>query len=158
MRAPTERTRRVLAMTAAGADANTIARDLDMSRGAVDQIRSTYGYTIQKLAGLGVPVVVPVRKIDRHPISQRDLMWTDSALCAQVDPELFFPDKGGSTPPPARPSARSARSPPSAWTSRCAGSWTTASTAACPTWNAANYDAREVPHEQEPWRDLVPVR
>lgn len=23
--------------------------------------------------------------------------WTRDALCAQVDPELFFPDKGGST-------------------------------------------------------------
>jgi WhiB family transcriptional regulator, redox-sensing transcriptional regulator len=23
--------------------------------------------------------------------------WTDGALCAQVDPELFFPDKGGSS-------------------------------------------------------------
>lgn len=22
--------------------------------------------------------------------------WTENALCAQVDPELFFPDKGGS--------------------------------------------------------------
>lgn len=23
--------------------------------------------------------------------------WMDDALCAQTDPELFFPDKGGST-------------------------------------------------------------
>ncbi len=23
--------------------------------------------------------------------------WMDSGLCAQTDPELFFPDKGGST-------------------------------------------------------------
>ena len=26
-----------------------------------------------------------------------DLMWQDQALCAQTDPEAFFPEKGGST-------------------------------------------------------------
>ena len=26
-----------------------------------------------------------------------DLRWQDKALCAQVDPEIFFPEKGGST-------------------------------------------------------------
>lgn len=26
-----------------------------------------------------------------------DPHWTDRALCAEVDPELFFPEKGGST-------------------------------------------------------------
>lgn len=26
-----------------------------------------------------------------------DLSWHDDALCAQVDPEMFFPEKGGST-------------------------------------------------------------
>lgn len=26
-----------------------------------------------------------------------DATWRDSALCAQTDPEEFFPDKGGST-------------------------------------------------------------
>lgn len=25
--------------------------------------------------------------------------WRDSALCAQTDPELFFPDKGGNADP-----------------------------------------------------------
>lgn len=25
------------------------------------------------------------------------LPWMDEALCAQTDPEIFFPDKGGST-------------------------------------------------------------
>jgi WhiB family redox-sensing transcriptional regulator len=28
--------------------------------------------------------------------------WTDGARCAQVDPELFFPDKGGSTRAPKK--------------------------------------------------------
>ena len=27
----------------------------------------------------------------------RDLTWQDAALCLQVDPEIFFPEKGGST-------------------------------------------------------------
>jgi WhiB family redox-sensing transcriptional regulator len=26
-----------------------------------------------------------------------DLEWQDRALCAQTDPEIFFPEKGGST-------------------------------------------------------------
>ncbi len=26
-----------------------------------------------------------------------DFRWNEGALCAQVDPELFFPEKGGST-------------------------------------------------------------
>lgn len=29
----------------------------------------------------------------------RDLHWRDNALCAQSNPELFFPEKGGSTRP-----------------------------------------------------------
>ncbi len=28
---------------------------------------------------------------------QVDLGWQDRALCAEVDPEIFFPEKGGST-------------------------------------------------------------
>jgi WhiB family transcriptional regulator, redox-sensing transcriptional regulator len=31
-----------------------------------------------------------------------DLTWQDDALCAQVDPEIFFPEKGGSTREPKR--------------------------------------------------------
>ncbi len=27
----------------------------------------------------------------------RDLTWQDAALCSQVDGEIFFPEKGGST-------------------------------------------------------------
>lgn len=30
------------------------------------------------------------------PELPRDGSWRDSALCAQSDPELFFPEKGGS--------------------------------------------------------------
>lgn len=30
-------------------------------------------------------------------VRQPDLDWQEQALCAQTDPEAFFPDKGGST-------------------------------------------------------------
>ena len=41
---------------------------------------------------LGVPGV-------RQPSSEEDsaLAWQSDALCAQTDPEAFFPEKGGST-------------------------------------------------------------
>lgn len=35
--------------------------------------------------------VIPLRDPDE------DLAWQDFALCAQTDPEAFFPEKGGST-------------------------------------------------------------
>lgn len=28
---------------------------------------------------------------------QRDVSWHEDAVCAQTDPEIFFPEKGGST-------------------------------------------------------------
>ena len=31
-----------------------------------------------------------------------DLTWQDAALCAETDPEAFFPEKGGSTRPAKR--------------------------------------------------------
>lgn len=34
---------------------------------------------------------------DLPAIPAHDLGWQDDALCAQTDPEAFFPDKGGST-------------------------------------------------------------
>lgn len=32
----------------------------------------------------------------RHPIPQNN-EWMDDALCAQTDPEEFFPERGGTT-------------------------------------------------------------
>jgi len=29
-----------------------------------------------------------------------DPRWSDDALCAQTDPDAFFPEKGGAPPPP----------------------------------------------------------
>jgi WhiB family transcriptional regulator, redox-sensing transcriptional regulator len=31
------------------------------------------------------------------PADEGDLAWQEQALCAQTDPEAFFPEKGGST-------------------------------------------------------------
>lgn len=36
------------------------------------------------------------------PDSTEDLTWQDKALCAQTDPEAFFPEKGGSVHPAKR--------------------------------------------------------
>jgi WhiB family redox-sensing transcriptional regulator len=30
-------------------------------------------------------------------VEENELAWQDRALCAQTDPEAFFPEKGGST-------------------------------------------------------------
>lgn len=40
----------------------------------------------------GLPPIAP----DRHVFDPRE-KWMDAALCAQVDPEAFFPEVGGST-------------------------------------------------------------
>lgn len=42
---------------------------------------------------LGVPGVRPVAETDEDTA----LAWQSDALCAQTDPEAFFPEKGGST-------------------------------------------------------------
>lgn len=39
---------------------------------------------------LGVPGV-------RQAVEEKTLEWQTDALCAQTDPEAFFPEKGGST-------------------------------------------------------------
>lgn len=36
------------------------------------------------------------------PFLQEDLSWQDSALCAQTDPEVFFPPQGGCIAVPKR--------------------------------------------------------
>ena len=44
--------------------------------------------------------VAAVREIDlRDPVAEvaAELEWQERALCAQTDPEAFFPEKGGST-------------------------------------------------------------
>ena len=41
---------------------------------------------------LGIPGIRPVTEDDDNPLA-----WQTDALCAQTDPEAFFPEKGGST-------------------------------------------------------------
>ena len=41
---------------------------------------------------LGVPGLRPTAPDDDNPLA-----WQTDALCAQTDPEAFFPEKGGST-------------------------------------------------------------
>ncbi len=40
--------------------------------------------------------VVPV-PMEPDPAIEEDEQWQERALCAQTDPEAFFPEKGGST-------------------------------------------------------------
>jgi WhiB family redox-sensing transcriptional regulator len=53
------------------------------------------------MASLGRPALslVPDRpELDAFaPLTPADELWQEKALCAQTDPEAFFPEKGGST-------------------------------------------------------------
>ena len=42
-------------------------------------------------------VIVPLEHGVECSDDAEDLGWQDRALCAQTDPEAFFPEKGGST-------------------------------------------------------------
>jgi WhiB family redox-sensing transcriptional regulator len=50
-------------------------------------------------AGRGPERVAPVLPLFGQPVEDDDslLGWQERALCAQTDPEAFFPEKGGST-------------------------------------------------------------
>lgn len=48
--------------------------------------------------GLDPSGVEPAGQVVRLPMSEsEELDWHERALCAQTDPEAFFPEKGGST-------------------------------------------------------------
>ena len=64
--------------------------------------------------------------------------WQDEALCAQVDPDLWFPEKGESSRRPKQCVPVLPGAAPSAWTTRSApASGCTGSGAACPSRSAA---------------------
>jgi WhiB family redox-sensing transcriptional regulator len=42
-------------------------------------------------------VIVPLTQVVVRPEDVDEMGWQDQALCAQTDPEAFFPEKGGST-------------------------------------------------------------
>ncbi|BCJ37446.1 hypothetical protein Athai_49490 [Actinocatenispora thailandica] len=60
--------------------------------------------------------------------------WQERALCAQTDPEAFFPEKGG-RPGKRSASARAARCRRSAWNTHWARTSGSASGADCPNAN-----------------------
>ena len=47
--------------------------------------------------GAVTEVIVPLAQVFVSPDDVDELGWQDRALCAQTDPEAFFPEKGGST-------------------------------------------------------------
>ena len=40
---------------------------------------------------------ISMRQIPLTPVESAEPEWHERALCAQTDPEAFFPEKGGST-------------------------------------------------------------
>ena len=61
--------------------------------------------------------------------------WQDQALCAQTDPEAFFPEKGGSTREAKR--VRPVQCVMSAWSTHSSMMSALVFGAACPTVSAA---------------------
>ena len=43
------------------------------------------------------PVRLGVPGVRKQQVDENPLAWQSDALCAQTDPEAFFPEKGGST-------------------------------------------------------------
>ena len=50
------------------------------------------------MTSYGAPGAVPLASMSvEELITDVELEWQERALCAQTDPEAFFPEKGGST-------------------------------------------------------------
>ncbi|WP_084074007.1 WhiB family transcriptional regulator [Demequina sp. NBRC 110052] len=58
---------------------------------------SIYDGTVPSDAGKPTPTLAPVVDIFDAVDDDGPLGWQERALCAQTDPEAFFPEKGGST-------------------------------------------------------------
>lgn len=95
------KTCRRLATAAAGDVALRMARDRLQAEDRADQreAKQRYKHAAETAAQLAAPPpVLP----DRTAFRLVDLIggapkWQEEALCAQTDPEAFFPEKGGST-------------------------------------------------------------
>jgi WhiB family transcriptional regulator, redox-sensing transcriptional regulator len=98
---------RAVELMRAGNSLSAIVNKLSVGRGRIREIRE-----VGEAAGLVFdpatacmidpagpqPVPLAPRALARAlGISPADLAWQDSALCAETDPEAFFPEKGGST-------------------------------------------------------------
>jgi len=57
------------------------------------------GYTANPVADTTMaPAASTTEDFDRIPLEDaEELGWQEKALCAETDPEAFFPEKGGST-------------------------------------------------------------
>ena len=70
-------------------------------------------------------------------VDEGALSWQERALCAQTDPEAFFPEKGGSTRE-AKKVCLSCDVRRSAWSTRSVTMSGSASGAACPSASGAS--------------------
>lgn len=80
------------------------AHGIRATRAKVEQLRAEQGTELSTGARTGVPddwFVDPIRRgvpgVRRTNEDDDPLAWQSDALCAQTDPEAFFPEKGGST-------------------------------------------------------------
>jgi len=57
------------------------------------------GYTADPVSNTGMAqTATSTQDFDRIPLEDaEELGWQEKALCAETDPEAFFPEKGGST-------------------------------------------------------------
>lgn len=68
-----------------------IADDFGVARTTITNVATREGITRYEFPGTAPDVIRGLRaQLDDQP-------WADEALCAQTDPESFFPEKGGST-------------------------------------------------------------
>lgn len=80
------------------------AQGVRATQARLDSLRAERGTVASTGARPGVPddwFVDPVRRgvpgVRRTDEDDDPLAWQSDALCAQTDPEAFFPEKGGST-------------------------------------------------------------
>ena len=86
---PGERTVRELDEGLRGAEVRAVPRELRPLDDAPDDLLDDD----PDLQADGRGVVVPLVPVPVDPAGD----WKDAALCAETDPEAFFPEKGGST-------------------------------------------------------------
>lgn len=95
--------RAVMECVARGYRLPSIARVTGQSRSEVTRIVRSYGWEVETKNGLiarpGEPAAEEAGPDDVAAFFGVDgqvVNWRDLALCAQVDPDIFFPEKGGS--------------------------------------------------------------
>jgi WhiB family redox-sensing transcriptional regulator len=65
---------------------------VDMSGGLTDPVEETTATPLRLVDPTGTTV-----EVFGEPEDAQEADWQERALCAQTDPEAFFPEKGGST-------------------------------------------------------------